>query len=326
MIEFSCPKCGRPIRVPDAAAGQSGQCKNCGTSQVVPTPKEFDQLVELIEASAVVPTSGNLPALAPDWCEYPVFAPPPPTFPPMVRPVAGEPPQQPTHVVTINVARESGAAHSLGIASMVLGIVALVVIWIPLVGLMVAPLGALGLLLGVVGSFVACRRNGSGIGYSIAGGAISALALLVGFSVNYVLFSAEKEFVNRFNDLQNGKSDREQEEARGRVEKDMRDQHEKARAAARAKYEAFRKIIPPAGATGAAVYDSFPEADRAQLIQDWKNEDVAIKQAIEFHLTKLRKMKEGAAGRTQQAKELAKYRTGLAQNTKNNPPYIKKVD
>ncbi|TXT22253.1 MAG: hypothetical protein FD138_3587 [Planctomycetota bacterium] len=97
-----------------------------------------------------------------------------------------------------------------------------------------------------------------------------------------------------------------------------------ARAAARAKYEAFRKIIPPADATGAAVYDSFPEADRAQLIQDWKNEDAAIKQAIEFHLTKLKNMK--GAGRTQQEKELAKYRSGLTRNKKNNPPYLKKVD
>ena len=238
MIEFWCPKCGLPIRVPDAAAGQSGQCKFCGTSQVVPTPmqqdEEFDPLVELTEASAVVPTSGNLPALVPDWYEYPVFAPPPPTFPPMVRPVAGEPPQQPTHVVTINVVRESGAAHSLGIASMVLGIVALVVIWIPLVGLMVAPLGALGLLLGVVGSFVACRRNGSGIGYSIAGGAISALALLIGFSVNYALYSAEKELRDqRENDsraiVEKELRDQREKDSRAIVEKEMRDQREKER-------------------------------------------------------------------------------------------------
>ena len=98
----------------------------------------------------------------------------------------------------------------------------------------------------------------------------------------------------------------------------------KARADARAKYEAFRKIIPPADATGAAVYDYFPEADRARLIQDWKNEDAAIKQAIEFHLTKLKNMK--GAGRTHHEKELAKYRSGLTRNKKNNPPYLKKVD
>ena len=56
MIEFSCPKCGLPIRVQDAAAGQSGQCKNCGTPQVVPTPiqpeEEFDPFANLVEAHA----------------------------------------------------------------------------------------------------------------------------------------------------------------------------------------------------------------------------------------------------------------------------------
>lgn len=35
-IEFSCPSCGKTLRVPDDAGGKHAKCPNCGTIQVVP--------------------------------------------------------------------------------------------------------------------------------------------------------------------------------------------------------------------------------------------------------------------------------------------------
>lgn len=174
MIEFSCPNCGQPMRVHDMAAGKTGQCKDCGAPVIVPVPN-------------------NLPGLAPVLYQQPIAAPPPMTATPF--PQWNDEPAQTTQVVTVNVARESGTAHSLGIASMVLGIVSLIAIWVPIFGLMVAPLGALGLLLGIIGFIVACVRKGAGVGYSIAGIAVSLLALFIGYTVNYVLFFGAVEQV-----------------------------------------------------------------------------------------------------------------------------------
>lgn len=46
MINFECPQCGNPIKVPDQTAGRKGTCNICGnqilipTSSVVPPPAE----------------------------------------------------------------------------------------------------------------------------------------------------------------------------------------------------------------------------------------------------------------------------------------------
>lgn len=42
MIEFSCLKCGRTMKVADTAAGKKGQCKTCGAAVTVPTPDDAD--------------------------------------------------------------------------------------------------------------------------------------------------------------------------------------------------------------------------------------------------------------------------------------------
>jgi hypothetical protein len=73
-----------------------------------------------------------------------------------------------------------GVAHSLGIASMVLGAVALPFSLIPCMGFLSLPLSGLGLLLGFVGGIVALSRNGSGIGFPIAGSALCAMSLIFG--------------------------------------------------------------------------------------------------------------------------------------------------
>jgi hypothetical protein len=77
-------------------------------------------------------------------------------------------------VIHVNAPASHG--NSLGIASMVLGILAFLICWIPVLNLLGLPLSGLGLLLGII---ISATRRGSGVGFSIAGTAISALALVV---------------------------------------------------------------------------------------------------------------------------------------------------
>lgn len=79
----------------------------------------------------------------------------------------------------IHVAAPRPYGNSLGIASMVLGILAFVICWIPILNLLGLPLSGLGLLLGIIGIVIAAVRRGSGIGFPIAGAAISGVALVI---------------------------------------------------------------------------------------------------------------------------------------------------
>ena len=92
--------------------------------------------------------------------------------------------------VQVNVAQPSKAAHSLGIASVILGILAFLICWIPLIGLLGIPLSGLGLLLGIVGLLLAIFRRGHGIGFPIAGAAISLLAIVITVSMTFVVTTA----------------------------------------------------------------------------------------------------------------------------------------
>ena len=79
--------------------------------------------------------------------------------------------------INLHVQQPSQAAHSLGIGSVILGIVSFLVCWIPFIGFF---LGGLGLLLGIIGLVLAFARNGTGVGFAIAGSAISSISVIVG--------------------------------------------------------------------------------------------------------------------------------------------------
>ena len=80
-------------------------------------------------------------------------------------------------VIQVNAPAAHG--NSLGIASMVLGILAFLICWIPFLNVIGLPLSGLGVLLGIIGIIIAATRGGSGIGFPIAGTAISGLALMI---------------------------------------------------------------------------------------------------------------------------------------------------
>ncbi len=72
---------------------------------------------------------------------------------------------------------------SLGIAALVLGILAFLFCWVPLLGAITLPLSGLGALLGIIGIVIALTRKGVGIGFPIAGTAVSVLALVIAFTM-----------------------------------------------------------------------------------------------------------------------------------------------
>jgi len=165
FFRVECPQCGKSIRVPESMHGRKGKCPGCaGPIQIPSRPK-----------------TESTPATIPK--ERPPAPPPPPQRPTVVEPseVAPNttnvftPAGQPT-AVQVNV-QNSNVSNSLGIASLVVGILSLFVCWIPLIGF---GLSGLGFLLGIGGIVMSMTRKGTGIGYAIAGTAISGFGVLLG--------------------------------------------------------------------------------------------------------------------------------------------------
>jgi hypothetical protein len=94
---------------------------------------------------------------------------------------------------TIIVQQPSRAAHSLGIAALVIGVLSFFVCWIPFLGVAVS---GLGLLLGLGGLVLAVVRRGSGVGFSIAGSGLSALSLVICLVWTFAVSSAFKAVDN----------------------------------------------------------------------------------------------------------------------------------
>jgi len=99
-------------------------------------------------------------------------------------------------IVAVQVTQPSKASHSLGIASLVLGIIAFLICWIPFLGLIGLPLSLLGILLGGIGLLIALFRKGSGIGFPIAGTALSLLSTVVVIAMT-AMFSATANAVKQ---------------------------------------------------------------------------------------------------------------------------------
>jgi hypothetical protein len=157
MIRFACPACKAPIAVADDIAGKRGKCKHCGAAIEVPQAPSA--------AVAPRPSVAASPTSPVDFSDRPQNA------------YAGP------NVYATSPAPESKAVHSLGIASMVLGILSFFTCWVPFAGLIFS---GLGLLLGLAGLGMSIARKGAGIGYGIAGTAVCLVGL--GMGAIFMLF------------------------------------------------------------------------------------------------------------------------------------------
>ena len=93
-------------------------------------------------------------------------------------------------VAGVTVQTQATRSNSLGIASLILGVLAFLICWIPFVALVSMPLSGLGLLLGIIGILLALTRSGHGVGFSIAGSSVSALAFLIALVMGFGMFVA----------------------------------------------------------------------------------------------------------------------------------------
>lgn len=179
MIRFLCPSCGLALGAPERAAGKKGPCPSCGQRLQVPVPeRKRTMLGRLLYGE-------DRPRL------LPASEPPPEAYPPPMPVLPAVPVAEVDHdygddlterrapVVHVHTAPRngsSGAAHSLGISSLVIAFLAFPFCWLPLIGLFFA---GVGLLLGIMGVFASAARDGSGIGFALAGSAVNLVALLM---------------------------------------------------------------------------------------------------------------------------------------------------
>jgi len=162
-------------------------------------PMQAEKLRHLANAGKITPETDVRLGMDGKWAKArnvkglfsQVVTVPKPPKPPTPPPIVVDPVQ--TQIITPPRLERGHAPHapsvnvhlprrtsSLGVASLVLGIVAFLFCWVPLIGILTIPVAALGLLLGGIGLVVAFLRRGSGIGYPIAGGVVSGMALAIG--------------------------------------------------------------------------------------------------------------------------------------------------
>lgn len=157
MINCKCPSCGKSYKLKDEAEGRLANCQ-CG--------KQF-RVVAVRQAELMAPAPQEL---------QPV---------PRFREEAAQP-AAPATFIQVNQPRESRAAHSLGVSSLVLGILSFFVCWVPVINFV---LGGVALSLGVGGVLLSVFRRGSGLGYCIAGIAVSSLVILLATVQGFALSS-----------------------------------------------------------------------------------------------------------------------------------------
>jgi len=230
VIRFACPMCQAVTKTADDQAGGTVFCHSCGQKLEVPRPTRVPiikgQLLPPEEPTELAPESFTA---APPPIRRPIAAP----VPVINCPCCHEPLQltpdmhgcwvscpkcgngfaampeesyrQPTYhddadysgglTVNVNVDTNSGGgaglAASLGIGSMLIGSLGFLACWVPLVGLF---LGTVGIGLAVGGMVAGAKRNWAGIGFAIAGLALSIISFGFGAYLLFKLAALENSF------------------------------------------------------------------------------------------------------------------------------------
>jgi predicted Zn finger-like uncharacterized protein len=163
-ITIACPQCHTALNVPDNLSGRQVKCPKCNTAFVVSAAPPAPAL----PAAVAAPAAARRPEPARVVDDRPRRS----------RDFDDDYDDRPRRPVPD--ASATGLQSGLGIAALVVGIVALIFGFVPCIGGIVAyPAGVVGLILGIVGLVVALNRNKLGLGFPIAGAAVSVAALIV---------------------------------------------------------------------------------------------------------------------------------------------------
>jgi len=211
MISFSCPQCGNSMNVKPQYAGKKGKCKSCGETIRVPPPQS-EPVQELIVNNDELE---ELPSIQRQSS---------------VRPQAPPLPQQQQNNVTVQVQQEKKTTSSLGITSIIIGTLAFFLCWIPLVNLVSLLLGIVGLAMASIGGLMAIFRKGTGVGFSIGGGVLSLVALVIsGLMWSALVFPAVEMASEAARKTEERKANRESgEESAQKADNQMTDTHAKS--------------------------------------------------------------------------------------------------
>jgi hypothetical protein len=172
MIRFDCPVCQKSLKVAGELAGKAGKCPACGERVKVPSVNDE------VRPELIVPAPHKTRTLTA------------PQSPTESIPRSG---RVTTRVMTVEVKQQAKASHSLGIASLVLGLIAFLICWVPFLGLLGLPLSILGAVLGGIGLIIAMFRKGSGIGFPIAGTCLSLFSILAVITITGATASVIEE-------------------------------------------------------------------------------------------------------------------------------------
>jgi hypothetical protein len=205
-ITFPCPQCGREIRVRDEAVGKTGQCRDCKSSLVVPSPTQIAAAeplrtrkiaekqirrppTELIR-NPPRPDEPGRPAQSavsrvPDEfevAEMPRQSPQPRHEPQPQAPQYGAPP-----TIVVNVSQHAqataiavagaGYTNVWAVSALLVAFAALLCSWVPFVGMLAFPAVGLAFLLAAIGFLASLFHGGRGLLTSVGAVCISFAAV-----------------------------------------------------------------------------------------------------------------------------------------------------
>lgn len=159
-MQFICPHCNSETPINPNVIGQTGNCPHCGKSVTITDETVTNETPPGDLLAAPTPTMRQPPSVG-----Y-KHAPTTNIYTPAGQPSA----------VQINV-QNTQSSNSLGIASLILAICSFFICWLPFINITIS---GLALLLGVAAFLLSATRRGSGIGYGVAGIALSGTSLLLG--------------------------------------------------------------------------------------------------------------------------------------------------
>lgn len=159
MPSFSCPHCGLVVvDIPVSFSGKRMKCRKCGEVFELPTFEGFAEPLAAEVAGPASPLGLNAVAAAPSY----------------------------SYSSTPGMAIQQHQSNKTAVVAFALGILSILLCWVPLVGIVFC---LVALVLSIVG-FVGAKQGRGGTAFSVIGGVLATLGLVVSVLLIPVLFTS----------------------------------------------------------------------------------------------------------------------------------------